>query len=321
MKILFIGYSNLVKRRILPFINQVQSLDVVDIAKHHTQKEDKIETFPLTGKIFNSFEEAISDSGADLAYISTVNSAHYEWTKKALDHGMNVIVDKPAFMDLNRTEELARLAKSSKLLLAESTVYSFHPQISTVLNTIQSKALVPINLTVNFSFPPLNPGNFRYSKDLGGGAINDLGPYAVSAGRIFFREIPEEIFGSVNSFDPDTSIETSFSILAVYSNGRTMIGNFGFNTEYINRINIIGSNFTFEINRVFTPPNDIENEILCKFNNSVETIKTQKSNSFINFLNHVIKSIQSGDSSYFTDALLMDATSFQLLKNKLLRNK
>ncbi len=44
---------------------------------------------------------------------------------------------------------------------------------------------IPTHITVDFSFPPLDPENFRYKKDLGGGALNDLGPYAVSAGRVF----------------------------------------------------------------------------------------------------------------------------------------
>jgi hypothetical protein len=97
-----------------------------------------------------------------------------------------------------------------------------------------------------------------------------------------------------------------------------MTGNFGFNSEYINRLNIFGENFYFEINRVFTPPADIENEVLMKLNNSSRLIKTEKSNCFINFLQKFIDSIEGGDYSSFSSALIKDAISFNILKNSTL---
>ena len=75
MRILFIGYSNVVKRRILPFIHEIKSLTAVDIAKFTLQKEEVIEPFHPAGEIFDSYEEALERSTAEIAYISTVNSA------------------------------------------------------------------------------------------------------------------------------------------------------------------------------------------------------------------------------------------------------
>ena len=180
MRILFVGYSGVARRRILPFLNQIQGIEAVDIAKFDTQVNEKVEPFDLIGQVFNSYREAEEKSEAEIAYISTVNSAHAFWTERALRRGMHVIVDKPAFLNLRTALEMTALAEKLDLCLAEATVYSYHPQISKVIEIIQEKNLTPTNLTVNFSFPPMNPGNFRYSKDLGGGAFNDLGPYAVS---------------------------------------------------------------------------------------------------------------------------------------------
>jgi NDP-hexose-3-ketoreductase len=321
MRILFIGYSNVLKRKVLPFIHEIRGIQTADIAKFHLQKSVTVEPYKLTGEIYNSYDEAIERSNADIAYISTVNSAHGVWAYNALKKGMHVIVDKPAFLSLDKAQELVALAEQLKLGIAEAVVYPFHPQISKIIDIINKENLNPKHLTVNFSFPPLDPENFRYKKDLGGGAINDLGPYVVSVGRVFFNESPKNLTCLINDFNSKHEVETSFSVLAQYSNGRSMTGNFGFNSEYINRLNIFGEKFYFEINRVFTPPADIENEVLMKINNSSRLIKTEKSNCFINFLQKFIDSIEGGDFSSFSSALIQDAISLNILKKSILRNE
>lgn len=321
MKILFVGYSNVLKRKVLPFLHEIKDIQSADIAKFHLQKNEKVEPFKVSGEIYNSFDEAFEKSNADIAYISTVNSAHALWAEKALKKRMHVVVDKPAFPSLDKAQELVALAERQKLAIAEAVVYPFHPQISKLTDIIGAENLYPKHLSVNFSFPPLDPENFRYKKELGGGAINDLGPYAVSIGRIFFNESPEKITCLINDFNSKYDIETSFSVLARYSNGRSMTGNFGFNSEYINRLNIFGENFYFEINRAFTPPSDIENEVLMKKNNSSRLIKTEKSNCFINFLQNFIDSVDCGDYNSFSSALLDDAKSLDILKMSILRSE
>jgi predicted dehydrogenase len=318
MRILFIGYSSVAKRRILPFLNQIQSIEAVDIAKFDTQRNENIESFDLIGQVFDSYKVALEKSQAEIAYISNVNSAHAFWTENALKRRMHVIVDKPAFLDLKTALEMTTLAEKLDLCLAEATVYSYHPQISKVIEIIHENNLSPANLTINFSFPPMIYGNFRYSKDLGGGAFNDLGPYAVSPGRIFFNAIPEKILCSINDYDNMKNVELSFSVIAKYSNGRSMTGNFGFTTEYINRLNILGPDFLFEINRVFTPPVDSENEILFKMKNKSNLIRTGKSNSFINFIRDFIDSVNTHDYLKFRSQLIMDAKAVELLKKNIL---
>ncbi|MEI6048943.1 MAG: Gfo/Idh/MocA family oxidoreductase [Bacteroidota bacterium] len=318
MRILFIGYSNVIRRRILPYIYEIDHLDAVDIAKYYTQCDEIVEMFDLKGELFNSYEEALSKSKAKIAYISTVNSTHAYWAEQALNHGMHVIVDKPAFMSSKITMDLVGLAKTKNLAIAEATVYSFHPQIKRVLEIIKERQFIPKNLTVNFSFPPMSPDNFRYNKSLGGGAINDLGPYVVSVGRVFFNALPEKIVCSITGIDLKNEIETSFSVLAQYSNGRTMVGNFGFNSEYINRLNVIGECFYFELNRVFTPPGDQENEVIFKTNNRTDILKTEKSNCFINFIKDFIDSIRMNNHSINYSNLIDDAYAIELLKQNII---
>ena len=111
MRILFIGYSSVLKRRILPSVHEIVNLTSADIAKYNSQKDEQIDHSNIPGQVFNSYEEALEKSNADIAYISTVNSAHSVWAEKALKKGMHVIVDKPAFLNLDKTFELVSLSE------------------------------------------------------------------------------------------------------------------------------------------------------------------------------------------------------------------
>jgi predicted dehydrogenase len=319
MKILFIGYSSVIKRRLLPFIHEIKDLNEADIAKYPGQKNENIEPFGLKGEIFDSYDEGLEKSNADIAYISTVNSAHAEWAEKALKRGMHVVVDKPAFLDRDKSFELVGLAGKRNLALAEAIVYPFHSQIGRIGEIMATENLIPSHITINFSFPALDSENFRYKKELGGGALNDLGPYVVSAGRIFFDAPPVKIFCVINDCESNREVETSFSVVASYGNGRSLIGHFGFCSEYINRINLLGRNFCFEINNVFTPKADLENEILLRRNNFTTIVKTERSNCFINFLGSFISSIKNGDHSLFSSWILQDADALEQLKMSILQ--
>lgn len=314
MHILFIGYSNVIKRKILPFVHQIPEITAIDIAKYKAQVEEDVNYSNFSARVFNNYEQSLEESKADIAYISVVNSAHEEWIEKALKRGMHVIVDKPSCLSYLKAQEMVALANEHNLSISEATVYPYHPQIEKTNEILQKRGLNPTHLTINFSFPPLDPENFRYKKELGGGALLDLGPYTVSPGRIFFHETPEEIYTIINSYSSKSELETSYSVLVKYSKGRSMIGNFGFNSEYLNRINILGEDFSFEINRVFTPPHDLENEIILKQKNKIETIRTAKSNCFINFIQEFVNSIKKEDFNKYKDILLKDALALDMLR-------
>ena len=65
-------------------------------------------------------------------------------------------------------------------------------------------------------------------------------------------------------------------MLAVYPENRIMVGHFGFESEYKNHINILGLNFTLDIERIFTIPEDLENKIMVQFSNVKKRSKLPK---------------------------------------------
>ena len=313
MKILFIGYSNLIKKRIFPILNDLPGIDTVCIAKYALQSwDDEYKQIRQEVELYDDYASAIEYSKADLAYISTTNNSHFELAISTLKANMHTVIDKPATLQLNETEELINIAKQKNLLLSESVVYLYHPQLDLIKSLFENEKTEPKRLTVMFSFPPLNHDNFRYKKELGGGAFFDTGAYAASIGRYFFNSQAEEAYYIENESRED-GLDLSYSLLLKYPGGKSVAGHFGFTTEYINRLNILSEKMNIDVDRIFTIPDNIENVIrVCSNNKSYEVI-AKTGNTFKIYLEHILENIGNNKFNHLYSSMLSDAVTRDII--------
>jgi len=314
MRILFLGYSNLFQNELIPVINNLLEINEVHIAKFKNQ-EWNINHHKIAGKtvvLYPSYEEALRFADVDIAYISTVNSTHYELAKACLLKGWHTIIDKPITLNFTETEDLVKLSFSMNRLLAESLVYTYHPQYTLIKKEIEKFKIK--NIITEFSIPPLDSYNFRYNKELGGGAINDMGPYAVSLGRYLFNEDPLDIKTVITEKRNDVDI--SFSVMMSYPNDKKLFGFFGFTTEYINFMNIVGDGIRIIVEPVYTIPDDLKPKIkLISYNEKENMLIAENGNTFYLFFKDFFNAIKTEDFTRFSDTILRDAKSLELLRN------
>lgn len=308
--ILFIGYSNLLRKRILSILNSA-GFGTISIAKHVSQQWEE-ENVAFTK--YDCFEDAFEKCNPDVIYISTINSTHYQLAKEALKMGKHVIVDKPSTLHYSETAHLVDLAKEKGLLICESTVYLNHPQFDCIKELMKENGFEPKHITVHFSFPPLNPQNFRYKKSEGGGAVYDTGPYTASIGRYFFNETPQQV--SIDIHETHDDVDTSYSALLKYKNGKSVMAFSSFNTEYINRINILGNNFLIDLDRVFTIPEDFRNTISYRTLNKSHELISPCGNTFQLFFQEINKTLETGNYNHFYNNMLIDSETIQMLNDK-----
>lgn len=229
-----------------------------------------------------------------------------------MESGRSVIVDKPAFLDFEQAERLVEMSRNQGLCPAGATVYTRHPQMERIRQLFDGAG--PTRMLVAFSFPALNDGNFRHRKTLGGGALNDLGPYAVSPGRLFFGARPDEIECRVLSTGGPEDIETAFSVLMRYPGGCSMVSHFGFTTAYRNRLSLLGPDLCVDVDRVFTTPEDLQNELRMSQQSGESTVTAQAANCFVLFVQEVVASIRTQDLEGLREELLDDAFVFDALR-------
>lgn len=314
--IMFLGYSNLVKGRILPILKKAGFTEV-SIAKYEGQPWDedyKSCGIPVT--CYDNYEEGLANFEGDVVYVSTVNSTHVQYGMKSLQAGFNTIIDKPATSTYEEAKELVELAKSKDLFVGESTVYLEHPQLTTIKQIFANNDDAPKMLTVHFTMPPFKPENFRYQKSLGGGAIMDTAPYAVSIARYFLGGEPEQVFCIVNERQND-GLDIEYSLLMQYADGKSMIGHFGFNTEYINQVFLMGNRTNVTVNRIFTIPDNLENELVVNHMNECSKVTTLSGNNFELYLKKALQSIQAKNYNDAYKSMLSDAKVKQMIINNI----
>lgn len=302
MRVLLAGYSSIAQKRVLPALAKLGIRDI-DLASRSATNASWPEG--TKGSFYADYGEGIRKSSADLVYISTTNDLHATLAELSLREGRHTVVDKPAFLRLEEAERLIEMAARRKLCLAEATVYPFHPQVEAVRKVFAESDSRPERLSAVFSFPPLPADNFRYRAELGGGALWDLGPYAVTPGRVFFGERPEEIVCRITH--RQHGVDTAFSVLMIYSGGRSFTGQYGYTTGYRNTLEVLGPQVAVTMERAFTTLPDAPATLRVTQGARQKTIEAEAADTFASFLKEVGDSIAQGDMQRWPAALREDA--------------
>ena len=282
MKILILGYSDIVKRRVVPSLLEINQIKSIDIAS----KSRNIKKNVKLSNIYKDYDEGLNKSDAELVYISLPNSLHYQYSIKTLNRNKNVIVDKPAITKLNQLEKIEDIIKEKQLGISMSSVFQYH-KCWKKFKSISLKNSKEGTLVANFTIPKLNKDNIRMSKRLDGGAFHDMAIYASNAGYIFW-ETPLEKLSLFKS--SENGLITGFNVIINYGRGKEFIGRFGFNKTYTNQIQYHGLNFSTKYDRVFSPPPNLETYITKETKNKgIKSYMIGYDDSFKNYLTYVIK--------------------------------
>ncbi len=305
MHILVLGYSSIAQRRVLPALEKIETIKSVDIASLSSH-DIKLSRNSKILRTFDNYEKAIKLSTASIIYISTINSLHEKLALLSLKSGRHVIVDKPAFLSLKTTENIIKVANNEKLGVAETTVFPSHPQFKML--TDLARRFSPIErIVATFTMPPFERTNYRWRPELGGGALNDLGPYAAAIARIFFTEHPDYLSLRVLNRDPETNIDTAFSLMADFGNRRSLIGTFGFDSEYTNSLLLFGPNCSLKAERIFSTPPELQNTIVLNHNNKIKNYASIPGDTFALMLNNILNEFSIRKFDLFSELMLKDA--------------
>ena len=146
-------------------------------------------------KVYNCIDDLFDDPDADIVYIATPHNTHYGFMKKALESGKHILVEKSITLNSRELDEMIELADTKGLIVAEAQTVWHMPVYRELEKILKSGELGKVQIiTVNFgSFKEYNMKNRFFNPDLAGGAILDIGVYALSAVRKFLSEKPDEI--------------------------------------------------------------------------------------------------------------------------------
>jgi len=303
IKILIIGYSSFAKRRILPTLKKNKKINYcicsesnkIDIKKHI---------------LFNNYKIALKKFNPDLVYVSKINSLHYKFAKIVLKKGFNLIVDKPATLNLKQTKELIKIAKTKKLFFAESTLFNYHRVFKVIQKFCKSLNQIE-HIQSNFNIP-FNK-NLKKVKKIQGDCEADMSPYAASLIRLFIKKKKTKI-NILKNYFKNTKLVKSFYITA--SNEKTTyFGNFAFCREYDQQIIFYTKDkIIYSPKRIFAQPPGKNTFITVKTKNKIKKILVRKDDCIDNFFKLVLNALRNKKYSHFYKIILQDAKIRNIIK-------
>ena len=131
---------------------------------------------PVT--VHPSYDALLADPDVDAVYVNLTNEAHLPWTLAALAAGKHVLCEKP--LGLSAEEVDVMDAARGPLRVVEASWYRWHPRIRLAQQRIAEIGAVE-HVSAGFAFAGVPDGNYRLDPLRGGGALYDVGHYAVSA--------------------------------------------------------------------------------------------------------------------------------------------
>ena len=131
---------------------------------------------PVT--VHPSYDALLADPDVDAVYISLSNEAHLPWTLAALAAGKHVLCEKPLCLTAAEVDEIADAR--GDLLVVEASWYRWHPRVRLAQQRLADIGPVE-HVSAGFTFASDLTGNYRMDPARGGGALYDVGHYAVSA--------------------------------------------------------------------------------------------------------------------------------------------
>lgn len=147
------------------------------------------------GKVYDDPDDMFTDPNVNIIYITTPHNTHYGFMKKAIAGGKHLLVEKSITLNSNELSECLALAKEKGTLIAEAQTIYHMPLYTELARRLSAGEFGRVNLiTMNFgSFKDYDMKNRFFNRSLAGGAMLDIGVYALSFIRWFFEGTPTDM--------------------------------------------------------------------------------------------------------------------------------
>ena len=141
------------------------------------RREEAIKTFKT--RAFPTMEEAINNFRLDLLVVASPSNFHFEQTIKALNAGINVLVEKPMAETLKEVDEMIATSKKKGKVLAVHQQHRFAADYLQLKEILDSGILGKVYRILYRSYSFSRRSDWQSLKRMGGGTLSNTGPHGV----------------------------------------------------------------------------------------------------------------------------------------------
>lgn len=251
-----------VNERLLPAILQAANSELIAIASRRpgAAAETLAKYAPCNPDIqaYDDMDALLTNPDIQAVYLPMANGEHAEWALRAIEHGKHVLVEKPMALTVADIDAIETAARRYKVSVMEGFMYRFHPQHARVKELLNSGLIGEIrSVRSSFSFMMRPARMYRLADDVnhGGGAMWDIGCYAIHALRLFFDHPPLAVTAMSKYVESGADISTS-GILD-YGDGKFAQFDFSFERARRCEYEIIGTKGGLKCHVVWQLPGDV----------------------------------------------------------------
>lgn len=172
------------------------------------------------GKVYDDFHEMFEDPEVDVIYITTPHNTHIDFMEKALKNGKHLLTEKSITLNSDELNHAIEIAKEKGVILAEAMTIFHMPIYRKLKEIVDSGKLGKVNMiTMNFgSFKEYDMTNRFFNRNLAGGAMLDIGVYAISFARWFMSSTPTKVKSMVKP--APTGVDEMATVLLMNDDGQ-----------------------------------------------------------------------------------------------------
>ena len=166
-------------------VSRMRGAEMYAVASRNMDKAMEFASIHHATRPYGSYEDMLSDPAVELVYIATPHPFHFEHAKMCIDAGKPVLVEKPFCVNAKEAEELLSYAKKKGVFITEAMWVRYMPMADTIKKLLKDGVIgTPKMIMANLSYPMLTKERL-IKADLAGGALLDVGVYALTFADLF----------------------------------------------------------------------------------------------------------------------------------------
>lgn len=192
LRIGLLGAARIAPAAVVEPAREMDRVQVVAVAARDPRRAEAFARDHGVPTVFGDYGELVASAQVDAVYVGLPPSAHASWTIAALEAGKHVLCEKPFACSTTEASAMVAAAERAGRVLCEAFHWRYHPlawRLSEVLASGRIGAIRSIAATFDAPIPDLD--DLRHDPRLGGGAMMDLGCYAVQWARFVAGGEPE----------------------------------------------------------------------------------------------------------------------------------
>ena len=220
-----LGTANIARGCTIPGMKQAGNCELYAIAGRNEAKAESFKEEFGFEKAYAGYDKLLEDPDVQAVYIPLPNHLHKEWVIKALKAGKHVLCEKPLALNAKDAREMFETAKENGVILMEAYAYLHTPYIDSLKSDIAGGLLGDVDYIETAFITQGYVEDIRLYKEMGGGAVYDLGCYCTTMILSLTDSEPEYVMA--NAEFNDKGVDAFTSVQMKFKNGLRAAFNVG----------------------------------------------------------------------------------------------